>query len=114
MITFFTTEKPFIGEVATTQRKALPSCHMADPEGEVILLDDEEGAAKLAGEIGARHVPLVKRSEFGTPLLNDLFDQARRLASNQLLAYVNADIILMSDLIDAVRFTAPWRSRFLL
>ena len=114
MITFFTTAKPFIGEFATAQRNAIRSWTMADPEGEVILFGDEEGAAELAGEIGARHVPLVKRSEFGVPLLNDLFDQARRLASNQLLAYVNADIILMSDLIDAVRFTASWRSRFLL
>ena len=114
MITFFTTAKPFKGEFSTIQRNAIRSWTVAHPEGEVILFGDEEGAAEFADEIGARHVSFVKRSEFGTPLLNDLFAQACCLASNRILAYVNADIILKSDIVDAVRVTASWRSRFLL
>jgi hypothetical protein len=113
MLTLFTTAKPFKGESFVAQRNAICSWTKLHPQCEVILFGDEEGSAELAKESGIRHVQSVARSQSGTPLLNDLFEQAQRLALNSILAYVNADIILMRDLIDAVQRVASWRNRYL-
>ena len=51
----------------------------------------------MAQEVGARHIPQVDRNEFGTPLVNKLFQAAEEQASHEVLAYVNADMILMED-----------------
>jgi hypothetical protein len=67
----------------------------------------------VAGEHGVRHVPAVACNERGTPLVSDLFAQARRLATHPVLIYANADIILTGDLPRAVARVAD-RERFLL
>ena len=48
MLTFFTTAKPFKGHSAIIQRNALKSWTLLDPDIEVILFGDEEGAAEVA------------------------------------------------------------------
>ena len=52
------------------------------------------------------------RNRYGTPLLSDMFRKANALATHRVLCYVNADIILMNDLLHAVG-RVPW-DRFLL
>lgn len=74
---------------------------------------DEEGAAEVAKELGITHVSSIARNEFGAPLLDDLFNQARDLASNDILGCVNADVILMSDFMKAVEQAASYNERFL-
>lgn len=104
MLTLFTTPKPMRGLVAITQRNALASWSKL-PGCETLVFGDDAGAAELAAEVGARHAPRVARNEHGTPLISDLFAQAERLSQRDLLAYVNADIILMSDFLKAVETT---------
>lgn len=111
-LTLFAVPKPFRGHIAVIQRNAIQSWTLLRPAGEVLLFGDEEGTAEVAAEFGVRHVPDVARNEFGTPLVNDLFEQAQRLATHDLLCYVNADILLMSDFLAAVR-RIPFR-RFLM
>ncbi len=101
MLTLFTTLKPNRGHVAVIQRNALRSWSLL-PECETIVFGGEAGVAGLAAEVGARHVPKVARNEHGTPLVSDLFAQAERLARHDLLTYVNGDIMLMRDLLEAV------------
>jgi hypothetical protein len=112
MLTLFTTPKPFVGHIGQIQRNAIRSWTLLAPECEVILFGDEPGAAATAAEFGIRHVPQLRRNQFGTPLLDDLFAQAKQLASHDVLAYVNADIILMKDFLEAVRQVAGCRKRF--
>lgn len=114
MLTLFSIPKAFRGPVAVTQRNAVASWTRLQPRPEIILFGDDEGTADLAKELGLEHFPNVARNEYGTPLVNDIFDQAQRLASNDLLCYVNADIILMSDFMQAVRRLASWPRRFLM
>ena len=102
MITLFTTTKPFQGEIKTIQKNALLSWKNLNPECEIILFDNEKGAAEIAKELGIIHVPEVKRNEFGTPLINDMFEKAQEIAKNDILAYVNADIILFKDFLTAI------------
>ncbi|MEM2351975.1 MAG: hypothetical protein QXT26_06170, partial [Thermoproteota archaeon] len=61
-----------------------------------------------------RHVPEVARNEFGTPLLNDIFKKAQHLAANDILCYVNADILLTNSLINAIDRSAQRFKRWVL
>ena len=103
MLTIFAIPKPFHGHIAIIQRNAIQSWTKLRPVCEVILFGDDEGTAEVAAEFGVRHIPDVAQNEFGTPLLNSLFAVAPRSASHNLMAYVNADIILLSDFMAAVR-----------
>jgi hypothetical protein len=49
-----------------------------------------------------RHVPEVALSEAGTPLVDDVFARAQATLDAPMLAYVNADIVLLQDFADAV------------
>ena len=112
MLTLFSIPKPFHGHIAVIQRNAIRSWTLLKPACEILLFGDDEGTTEAAAEFGLRHIPDIARSEYGTPLVSDLFEQAQQLATHDLLCYVNADIILMSDLMAAVR-RIPFR-RFLM
>jgi hypothetical protein len=101
-ITIFATAKPFVGHSRVIQRNALKSWTLLEPRPEIILFGDEQGADKIASELDLRHIPNVKRNEYGTIFLNDMFEQAQRISSTDILVYVNADIILTSDFMPAI------------
>lgn len=75
---------------------------MLRPKPDIILFGSEDGTAELAEEVKARHVPDVSCSPSGTPLVNSLFECAEAFSANDVLAYVNADIILLGDFLSAV------------
>jgi len=102
MLTIFSTAKPFKDKFGVIQRNAIISWTKLIPRCEIILFGNEPGTAEICQELGLIHVPAVKRNEYGTPLLSDMFKQAQRIATNYLLCYVNADIILLSNFLKAV------------
>jgi hypothetical protein len=114
MITFFAAPKPFRGHIGIIQRNAIESWKRVHPDAEVILFGDEEGIAEAARELGIRHVPDVKRNEFGTPFLSSIFDGAHDLARHRRLCYINCDIILLSDFRAAVERAGAGSGRFLM
>jgi hypothetical protein len=114
MLTIFTTAKPVEGHIGVIQRNALASWKLLHPDCEVILLGDEDGAAEAAADMELKHVPSIARNELGTPLLDDLFYKARQVARHEVLAFVNADIILMRDFMAAVEQVVSFRKRFLM
>jgi hypothetical protein len=114
MLTIFSTCKPFRGHFAIIQRNAITSWTLLRPRPEIILFGDEEGVAEICAELGLRHVPEIARNEFGTPLLSDIFQKAHATATNDILCYVNADIILMSDFMTAIQRVSSWREQFLI
>lgn len=95
--TIFSIPKPFSGHIGVIQRNAIKSWTMLCPRPEIILFGDEEGTREAAEELGISYVPEVKRNECGTPLVDDLFSRAEQIAAHDVLAYVNADIIITSD-----------------
>lgn len=103
MLTLFSIPKPFAGHIGMVQRNAIQSWIRLHPQVEVILFADEEGTADVAQALGVRYVPDVARNKYGTPLLNGLFETAQDLATHSILCYVNADIILMSNFVAALR-----------
>lgn len=114
-LTIFTSPKPFTDpHIATIQNNALASWQALGSDVTVILLGDEEGTAAAAARYNALYLPGVARNKEGTPLLSDMFEQARRNADGPLLAYVNADILLLPDFTLAARQAAELHRHFLL
>jgi len=103
MLTIFTVPKPFRGHINIIQRNAVRSWLLLRPRCEIILFGDEEGVPEVAAEFNIRYVPEIEKNEFGTPLFDSAFNQAQKLANNPLMAYINTDIILMSDFISAIQ-----------
>lgn len=102
MITLFSIPKAFVGHSGLIQTNAIHSWSLL-PGCRVILFGDEEGLVETAAAHGARHVPVIKRNELGTPMVSDAFAQIRNLAETPLVAYVNTDIILDDSLLTAAR-----------
>lgn len=103
MLTLFAIPKAFHGHVGTIQRNAILSWMALQPRPEILLLGDDEGVAATAAELGLKHLPNIERNEYGTPLMNSMFAVAQQVGQGPLFAYVNADIVLMSDFIQALQ-----------
>ena len=83
------------------------------PECQILLCGDEAGSAEAAFELGVERLLDVDTNEFGTPLLSSVFASVQARASHDLLCYVNADMLLFPDLVDAVRRVTGACDRFL-
>jgi hypothetical protein len=114
MITIFAIPKPFKGHIGVIQRNAIQSWKMLAPGCEVILYGDDEGTAEAAAQYGAKHVPDIARNEFGTPLLNGLFERTQQIAAHELICYVNGDSMLVDDFMRSLTRVASAKKRFLL
>jgi hypothetical protein len=102
MVTLFTLPKPFVGHIGMIQRNAIESWKRLHPDIDILMFGDERGAAEVAAEFGIRHFPDVEVNEYGTPLMSGYFQQAEEAARYSRMCYVNADIMLFPDLLEAV------------
>lgn len=102
MLTIFAIPKAFDQPFRLIQTNAVRSWVHLGSQCEIFLLGAERGTAEVAARFGIRHLPDVARNEYGTPLLGSLFAQAQRAATHDVLCYVNADIILMEDFLEAM------------
>lgn len=102
MLTLFSIPKPFSGHIETIQRNAIQSWLKLVPRPEILLFGNDFGVAEAAKEFGVRHVSDIETNEFGTPLISDAFAKAQRESGGNILAYINADIMLLNDFIPAV------------
>ncbi len=115
LITLFTCPKPFTNpHIATIQYNAIRSWKELGDRVEIVLLGDEDGLAEAAEKLNVMHIREIKRNEQNTPLLSSLFENARNINQSPLLAYVNADILLFSDFVDAAEKLLKITSHFLM
>jgi hypothetical protein len=114
MITVFTVPKAFEGHFGVIQSNAIRAWKRLAPDADVLLFGNEAGVREAAAEFGVRHVPDVACTEFGTPLLDDIFRKAAQLGKHDLLCYANADIILLGDFARALRTVAGRHDLFVL
>ena len=107
LVTLFSAPKPFTDpHIALIQRNAIKSWTLL-PDVETLVLGEETGLAEAARELGVKHIPNVALNENGTPLISSMFQQAREQSNSELLCIVNADMILMSDFLEAARTIYP-------
>lgn len=103
MITIFTIPKPFTGHFDLIQRNAVKSWLCLRPACEIILFGNDSGVAAVAQEFGIKHCPDIACNSYGTPLISDVFEKAQKLAAHRLLCYLNADIMLLNDFLEAAQ-----------
>ena len=115
VLTIFAIPKSFKDtHIALIQRNAIASWAKL-PRTEVILMGNDPGVAEIANEFDIEHVADLAVNESGTPLLDDAFAKANLLANAPVMAYVNSDIILMSDIeVVADRFANEEMEKFLM
>jgi hypothetical protein len=101
-LTFFSVPKPFERDIGTIQRNAIRSWCEADGSAQVIVCGDERGCREIVDELGLDHIPDVTTNEFGTPLLSSVFARVEERARYDTLCYLNADLILFPDFLDAI------------
>ncbi|MGD9091709.1 MAG: hypothetical protein PVF74_02595 [Anaerolineales bacterium] len=113
-LTIFTAPKPFTDpHINTIQRNAILSWLNLGPEVEVLIVGEESGMQEVAAEYGVRQLPDVTRNDFGTPHVKSIFALARQASDSPMLAYVNADIMLLPDFVEAARTVSGQLDNFL-
>lgn len=113
VLTILAVPKPFCGHIGVIQRNAIASWTRLRPRPEIFLFGDDQGVAEIATELRVYHNNNLARSTLGTPMLDDLMLRGREIARTPLLAYVNSDILLLQEWLDAVMKVRQWFSRFL-
>jgi hypothetical protein len=114
MLTIFAVPKAFKGHFGLIQRNAVKSWTLLRPRPEIILLGRDEGIAECAQELGVRYEPDITTNQHGTPLLNGMLRRAESAASHPWIGYVSADILLLSNFMDAFTQVSLRLPKFLL
>ena len=96
-VTIFSIVKPFIGHIGVIQRNAIFSWTLLTPRPEIFLFGDERGTSEICQKLNLIHVPEVRRNKYDTPLLDSVFAEIHRRTSKNIIAYLNADIILTQN-----------------
>jgi hypothetical protein len=106
VFTLFSVPKAFQDHIGVIQTNAIRSWTQLNGNPEVILFGDELGTAEIASQYGLRHIPEIRLSEYGTPLVSSVFETAQQVATHDWLCYINCDVIATSDLSAAIRRVA--------
>lgn len=116
MLTIFSSPRPFKGHFNIIQRNAIKSWTLLKSKCEIILFEDEGGTTKkVAEDFSIKCITDVACNEFGTPLLSDIIAKTQKFAKNEILAYVNPDIILMDDFTEAIKIVKEsYKNSFLI
>jgi hypothetical protein len=110
LVTIFSAPKPFTNpHIALIQGNAVQSWLHLGPQAEVLLVGDEPGLPEAAAAAGVRLLPDVRRNAAGTPLLSSIFALARQASRAPILIYVNGDILLLPDVLEAALRAADQR-----
>jgi len=115
-VTLFAVPKRFdhSPHIAMIQNNAIATWTRLRPEVEILLMCDDPGVREAAERFGCIHIPDVRVNEWGTPLVDSVFERAQEIAGDGIMCYVNADILLFQSFIDAVHIVAKEMDRFMM
>jgi hypothetical protein len=115
MVSLFTVPKPFKDNYEIIQGNAIQSWTLIDPMPEIILCGNEDGTSEICKKYNLVQIADIEKNSYGTPLLNDVFEKAVKRASNDIICYINTDIILLPDFIKSLNnLLSVQKSAFLL
>ena len=95
MITFFTHCRPFEGEFDRIQTTAISSWMSVADDVQVTLVGDN--GVDAAKRLKIDHADISGYNEYGTPLVNALFDAGQAHAMHDIMCEISSDIILSAD-----------------
>ena len=108
VLTIFSIPKPFAGSTGEIQATALASWGRLGDDEQVVLVGE-------APETGAvERVEALQPEGASAPRLDDAFARVDAVARQPLRCFLNADIVLLTDLIPAVERAVAFSPRFLL
>jgi len=113
MITIFTTPKDFKNEFAIIQKNAINSWRSLSNDIEIIIMGNSFGAKEMADSIQATYIKNIPTSDNDVPTLPGLFKTADSKARNEILCYINADIILPKNFLDIISGLKKINRKFL-
>ncbi|MDI6693637.1 MAG: hypothetical protein QME21_01205 [Anaerolineales bacterium] len=106
-LTVFSAPKPFTDpHINMIQRNAIQSWMRLGPQVNVLLIGQEPGLAEAAAEYGVALLTDVRRNDSGTPLISSIFGLARQAGDSPFLAFVNGDILLLPEIVQAAQQVA--------
>ena len=114
MITLFTVPKRFEGEIGRIQEIALRSWLALEREAQIVLVCHGEDVAAAARKAGVEHVSATSCGSRGAPRLDEAFAEVDRVARYPLRLFVNADIVLLPGVLEALERVAALRRPFLI
>lgn len=112
MITFLSSPKTFSGNLYKNQLNAIQSWLNVHPNAEVILYGDSPGCKEVCAMLGIRHVDKIECSPSGVPYFDAIVGHAQKYALYDIQVYLNCDILLTQDILDAIKMVNF--SRFLI
>ena len=114
LLTLFTAPKSFEDpHINTIQRNMLRNWQALGDEVAVAVIGNDPGVAKVCTEYGLLHLPNVNCNAEGTPLISSIFELGREVNQSPFLAYANADMLFLPDLVTAVYRLAESGDKFL-
>ncbi|NSW51312.1 MAG: hypothetical protein HPY85_02260 [Anaerolineae bacterium] len=115
-ITVFTSPKPFTksAHINMIQRNAIGSWAHLGGDVVAMVIGDEEGTAETAADFGILHARDVRCNSLGTPYIPAMVELARQQTDSDILAFVNADVILTQKFVEEVQRVAARLDQFLL
>lgn len=115
LLTIFSAPKPFSDpHINMIQRNAIQSWLQMGNEVDVLLIGNEPGMDEVADEFNIRQLPKVVCNDSGTPLVSSIFEQAYKTSTAPILAYVNADIILLPNFLSSAISVSAQAERYLI
>jgi hypothetical protein len=112
-ITIFSVPKAFDKKFSMIQTNAILSWTHLKPKAEILLFGDEDGVSEFSKKIWAKHIPNIQTNRYKTPVLSDIFFKAQKIATYDLLMFVNADIIFPISFLSILKSLHKQFSRFL-
>jgi hypothetical protein len=111
MISLFSTPKAWEGHIGIIQRNAMRSWQELGCE--TFLFCNDKGTKQAAKQFKAKHISKVRRTRAGTPVIGQIFKQMQGLTNNDILVYLNTDIILVRGFIESINYVADQFDNFL-
>jgi len=112
-LTIFCTPKKFEGHTEIIQTNAIKSWLRIKGEIEIILLGPENNPAFNKIKNIKTHKKIETDSD-GRPLISSLFEIGQKMAKNEIVCYINADIILPKNFLEIVKKIAHTEDNFLI
>ena len=114
-LTIITSIKPFVDpHIIKLQRNAFQSWKELGQDVDIVVVGEETGLAEVCQEMNLRRAPAIRRSPIGTPLVSSIFELGREASTSPVLAYINADIIVLPDFLEAAKRAAQKYDKFLI
>ncbi len=94
MLTIFTCPLPFEGHRGIIQHNAIKSWINLDPSIEIILTGNEDYIQPIADSYDIDYLTGIDCNEYGNNLINSIFNKVIEKSQNDILCYINSDIII--------------------